>query len=160
MAGATPRFFESPEEMRAWLQKHHADASELLIGFHKAHTGRPTLTWPQSVAEALCFGWIDGVRKSLGPDSYTIRFTPRRPGSVWSRVNFERYAALKAGGAMTEAGDAAFELGKDNPSNYSSDSDVRELPADRLDALLERMPGPAPPPLRITDCNLAAGSAS
>lgn len=124
-----PQFFATPAEFRAWLNEHHASTDELLVGFWKKDSGKPSIDWPQARDQALCFGWIDGVRKSLGPDSYTIRFTPRRPGSVWSRVNFERYAALKAGGAMTEAGDAAFELGKDNPSNYSSDSDVRELPA-------------------------------
>ena len=99
------------------------------MGFWKKGSGKPSIDWPQARDQALCFGWIDGVRKSMGPESYTIRFTPRRAGSVWSKVNFERYAALKAEGATTEAGAAAFEVGKDNPSHYSSDSDVRELPA-------------------------------
>ncbi len=125
-----PKFFATPADFRAWLTEHHASADEVLVGFWKKASGRPSVDWPQARDQALCFGWIDGVRKSLGEESYTIRFTPRRPGSVWSKVNFERYAVLKAEGAMTPAGDAAYERGKDNPSNYSADSDVRELPAD------------------------------
>ena len=77
-----PRFFATPEAFRAWLKEHHATATELVVGFHKKHTGRESMTWTESVREALCFGWIDGIRRSLGDESYTIRFTPRRPGSI------------------------------------------------------------------------------
>ena len=101
-------FFDSPAAWRAWLQEHHASAAEVLVGFHKKSTGRPSLTWAESVAEALCFGWIDGVRHSLGPDAYTIRFTPRRPGSHWSQVNVDLVARLEEQGRMSDAGRAAF----------------------------------------------------
>jgi uncharacterized protein YdeI (YjbR/CyaY-like superfamily) len=101
-------FFESPDAWRGWLAEHHATASELLVGFHKVGTGRPTISWPESVAEALCFGWIDGIRRSLGADAYTIRFTPRRPRSHWSRVNVDLVARLEAEGRMADAGRTAF----------------------------------------------------
>jgi uncharacterized protein YdeI (YjbR/CyaY-like superfamily) len=127
-----PRFFATPADFRAWLERHHAAADELLVGFWKRHTGKPSVDWPQARDQALCFGWIDGVRRSLGADSYAIRFTPRRPGSVWSKVNVERYAALKAEGAMTAAGDAAYEAGKNDRSHYSYESAPRELAADEV----------------------------
>ena len=101
-------FFESPEHWRGWLEEHHASAPEVLVGFHKKGTGRPSMTWAESVAEALCFGWIDGVRHSAGPEAYTIRFTPRRRGSHWSQVNVDLVARLEAEGRMTEPGRAAF----------------------------------------------------
>jgi uncharacterized protein YdeI (YjbR/CyaY-like superfamily) len=101
-------FFDSPSAWRAWLAEHHATAPEVLVGFHKKGTGRPSLTWAESVAEALCFGWIDGVRRSAGPEAYTIRFTPRRAGSHWSQVNVDLVEQLEAEGRMTEAGRAAF----------------------------------------------------
>jgi uncharacterized protein YdeI (YjbR/CyaY-like superfamily) len=122
-----PTFFATPAEFRAWLEKHHASAPELMVGFHKKHTGKQSLDWPQARDEALCFGWIDGVRKSMGAESYTIRFTPRRAGSVWSKVNLARFAALKAAGAMTAAGEAAFAAGRENRSHYSYESELREL---------------------------------
>jgi uncharacterized protein YdeI (YjbR/CyaY-like superfamily) len=104
-----PRYFATPEKFRAWLARHHASAPELLVGFHKKDTGKPSIDWPQSVDEALCFGWIDGVRRSLGATSYTIRFTPRRPGSIWSSINIRRVAALKKLGRMQPAGLAAYK---------------------------------------------------
>lgn len=104
-----PRFFATPEKFRAWLAKNHAKAEELLVGFYKKDSGKPSIDWPQSVDEALCFGWIDGVRRSLGEESYTIRFTPRRPGSIWSTVNIKRVAVLTELGRMQAAGLAAFE---------------------------------------------------
>ena len=127
-----PRFFAAPEDFRAWLSEHHASADELLVGFWKKDSGRPSVDWPQARDQALCFGWIDGVRKSMGPESYSIRFTPRRQGSVWSKINVERYAALKAEGAMTAAGEAAFETGKDDRSHYSYESEARQLAADEI----------------------------
>ena len=105
----TPTFFEAPAEFRRWLKDHHATASELWVGFHKKGSGRPSLTWPESVDEALCFGWIDGIRKSLGDDSYAIRFTPRRKGSTWSTVNTRRVAELIRDGRMQPAGMKAFD---------------------------------------------------
>ena len=104
-----PTFFATPAEFRAWLERHHADRRELLVGFYKKGSGRPSITWPQSVDEALCFGWIDGVRRSLGEEAYTIRFTPRQARSTWSAVNVRRAGELKADGRMTPAGLAAFE---------------------------------------------------
>jgi uncharacterized protein YdeI (YjbR/CyaY-like superfamily) len=102
-------FFESPAAFRRWLRRHHASATVLWVGFRKRATGLPTLTWPQSVDEALCFGWIDGVRKSIDETSYKIRFSPRRPGSVWSRINVARVGELVRLGLMQPAGQAAFE---------------------------------------------------
>jgi uncharacterized protein YdeI (YjbR/CyaY-like superfamily) len=103
-----PRFFASPAAFRAWLEKNHATASEVLVGFHKRATGKPTLTWSESVDEALCFGWIDGVRKKIDDEAYTIRFTPRKPTSIWSAINVAKVAALREAGKMTPAGEAAF----------------------------------------------------
>ena len=103
-----PRFFAKPADFRRWLEKNHATASELWVGFHKVHTGKPSLTWPQSVDEALCFGWIDAIRRSLGDAAYVIRFAPRRAGSIWSVVNTRRVAELSKAGLMQPAGLAAF----------------------------------------------------
>jgi uncharacterized protein YdeI (YjbR/CyaY-like superfamily) len=103
-----PKYFATPADFRAWLAANHGKATELLVGFYKVGSGKPSITWPQSVDQALCFGWIDGVRRSLGPTSYTIRFTPRRPHSIWSAVNTKRFAALDAQGLVAPAGRAAF----------------------------------------------------
>jgi uncharacterized protein YdeI (YjbR/CyaY-like superfamily) len=111
-----PIFFETPAEFRAWLEDHHADETELLVGFHKKGTGRLSLTWPESVDQALCFGWIDGVRRSLGEHSYTIRFTPRKARSTWSAVNIKRAKALIEEGLMRPNGVAAFERRSDDRS--------------------------------------------
>jgi uncharacterized protein YdeI (YjbR/CyaY-like superfamily) len=102
-------FFKFPSDFRTWLEKNHATARELLIGYHRKSTGKPTITWPESVAEALCFGWIDGIRRRLDDESYTIRFTPRRAGSSWSAVNVRMMAELEAAGRMTPAGRAVFD---------------------------------------------------
>jgi uncharacterized protein YdeI (YjbR/CyaY-like superfamily) len=101
-------FFETPAHWRAWLEKNHARVSELLVGFHKKDLGKASITWPESVDEALCFGWIDGMRKRMDETSYTIRFTPRRPRSIWSAVNIRRVAELKRERRMHAAGLAAF----------------------------------------------------
>jgi uncharacterized protein YdeI (YjbR/CyaY-like superfamily) len=102
-------FFRTPAAFRRWLERHHASATELWVGFHKKSSGRPSLTYAESVDEALCFGWIDGVRKSVDADRYVTRFTPRRPGSVWSVINTRRARALIAQGRMHPAGLAAFK---------------------------------------------------
>jgi uncharacterized protein YdeI (YjbR/CyaY-like superfamily) len=106
---SAPRFFATAAAFRAWLDAHHDRETELLVGFHKKGSGKPSMTWPESVDEALCYGWIDGVRRSLGDESYTIRFTPRRPGSIWSNVNTAKVAALLEAGRMMPAGLAAWE---------------------------------------------------
>jgi uncharacterized protein YdeI (YjbR/CyaY-like superfamily) len=104
-----PQFFPTPADWRRWLAKHHASAGELWVGFYKRGSAKPSITWPESVDEALCFGWIDGVRKSLGAESYVIRFTPRRPGSIWSVVNVRRVGELTKARRMRPAGLRAFE---------------------------------------------------
>ena len=104
-----PLYFASPSEWRRWLTAHHADTDELWVGFHKRATGKPSLTWPESVDEALCFGWIDGLRKRLDAERYMIRFTPRRDGSIWSAVNVRRVAELTRKRRMRAAGLRAFK---------------------------------------------------
>ena len=103
------KFFASPAEWRAWLEKHHADTEELWVGFYKRDSGLPSITWPEAVDGALCFGWIDGVRKSIDAVSYMIRFTPRKPRSIWSAINTRRAKELSKLGLMHAAGLAAFE---------------------------------------------------
>jgi uncharacterized protein YdeI (YjbR/CyaY-like superfamily) len=104
-----PTFFPSPSEWRAWLEAHHETHEELWVGFYKRDSGKPSITWPEAVDGALCFGWIDGVRKSLDDISYVIRFTPRRSRSVWSAINIKRVAELSQLGLMQPAGIQAFE---------------------------------------------------
>lgn len=111
-----PRFFPTPAAFRDWLEQHHDQEQELLVGFHKKDSGKPSITWPEAVDAALCFGWIDGVRKSLGDESYTIRFTPRKPTSTWSAVNIKRVAELKKMRLMHPAGLKAFEQRTDEKS--------------------------------------------
>jgi len=102
-------FFATPAEFRRWLERNHAHARELWVGFYKKGTGKPSITWPEAVAEALCYGWIDGVRRSIDADSYRIRFTPRKPNSIWSAVNIRTAQELIAAGRMRPAGLAAFQ---------------------------------------------------
>ena len=109
MEAADPVYFASPAEFRAWLALHHDSERELLVGFHKKGTGRPSMTWAESVDEALCYGWIDGVRRSVDAERYTIRFTPRTASSTWSLVNVRRAEALIESGRMQPAGMRAFE---------------------------------------------------
>jgi len=103
-----PAFFATPAAWRAWLERHHADTAELWVGFHRKATGRPSITWPESVDGALCFGWIDGLRRSLDATRYVIRFTPRKSRSGWSNVNVKRYRELLEEGLVHAAGEAAF----------------------------------------------------
>jgi uncharacterized protein YdeI (YjbR/CyaY-like superfamily) len=106
---SAPSFFATPADFRAWLDANHDRAGELIVGFYKKGTGMPSITWPESVDEALCYGWIDGIRRSLGEESYSIRFTPRKPASIWSRVNVAKVQALLKAGRMTPAGLAAWK---------------------------------------------------
>lgn len=110
------KFFKTPAEFRAWLEAHHATTPELWVGFYKKDSGQPSITWPESVDEALCFGWIDGIRKSVDNVSYTIRFTPRRPRSIWSAVNIKRVEELTRQGRMRPAGEQAFAARTENRS--------------------------------------------
>ena len=111
-----PRFFATPSQFRAWLEKHHSTAEELLVGFHKKGSGIPSITWPEAVDEALSFGWVDSVRRSIDDVSYTNRFTPRTGRSTWSARNIERAKELIAQGRMHPAGRKAFEARRDDRS--------------------------------------------
>ena len=104
-----PKFFATPSDFRAWLEVHHEQETELWVGYYKTSTGKPSITWPESVDQALCFGWIDGIRKSIDEESYRIRFTPRKPTSNWSEVNTNRVKELTQLGLMHPAGLKAFE---------------------------------------------------
>lgn len=103
-----PIFFKDQNDFRQWLEEHYTTQAELLVGFYKTNSGKPSITWPQSVDQALCYGWIDGVRRSLGAEAYTIRFTPRKPGSIWSAVNIDKMERLIADGLVKPEGLAAF----------------------------------------------------
>jgi len=102
-------YFKTPAAFRTWLQRYHTQHRMLHVGFRKRHTGDPSITWPEAVDEALCFGWIDGVRHRIDADSYTIRFTPRRPGSIWSAVNLRRVRALIRTNRMSPHGLRVYE---------------------------------------------------
>ena len=125
----TPTFFPTPADLRKWFRKNHATATELWIGFYKVGRGKPSVTWPESVDEALCCGWIDGIRKTIDEDSYRIRFTPRRPRSVWSAVNIKRVKVLSDEKRMLPAGRKAFEARRENRSGiYSYEQRPQDLP--------------------------------
>jgi uncharacterized protein YdeI (YjbR/CyaY-like superfamily) len=124
----TPRFFATPAAFRAWLEKNHATKTELLVGFYKRGSGLESITWPESVDEALAFGWIDGVRKRIDNVSYTIRFTPRKAKSYWSAVNTKRYAELDKLGRIAPAGRKAFEARDANATpRYSFEREAAQL---------------------------------
>jgi len=131
-----PRFFARPAQWRAWLAKFHAKETFVWVGFWRVSTGKPSLTWPQSVDEALCFGWIDGLRKGLDPERYMIRFTPRKPDSFWSDVNMKRYAELEEAGLVKPAGRSAWGRRSEERSRvYSYERGHVPLDADRERAL-------------------------
>lgn len=115
-----PTFFASQSDFRKWLAKNHEKATELFVGYYKAHSGKPSMTWSQSVDQALCFGWIDGVRKSIDKDSYFIRFTPRKPTSIWSAINIKKVEELTGKGLMHPKGVLAFEKRKEHKSKIYS----------------------------------------
>jgi len=105
----TPTYFATQQDFRNWLEKNHDKETELLVGFYKVDSGKPSINWPQSVDQALCFGWIDGIRKSVDSESYCIRFTPRKPKSTWSAINIQKVEEMNKLGLMLPAGLAAFE---------------------------------------------------
>jgi uncharacterized protein YdeI (YjbR/CyaY-like superfamily) len=109
-SASRPSFFASPEKFRRWLEQHHERESELLVGFYKVGSGKPSMTWSESVDEALCFGWIDAVRRSLGEEAYTIRFTRRKPKSIWCAINVAKIEQLLLQGKMRPAGERAYAL--------------------------------------------------
>jgi len=122
-------FFKSVDDYRKWLEDHHASAQELWVGFYKKGSGRPSITWPESVDQALCFGWIDGLRKNIDVSRYKIRFTPRKPDSTWSAINIRRVEELSANGLMRPAGLEAFQKRTENKSGiYSYEQRSAELP--------------------------------
>jgi uncharacterized protein YdeI (YjbR/CyaY-like superfamily) len=128
-----PTFFPTPEDFRAWLDANHERETELLVGFYKKGTGKPSITWPESVDEALCYGWIDGVRRSLGDEAYSIRFTPRKQKSTWSAVNIARVGELIETGRMQPAGLKAFHAREESNSRIYA----YEKEATAFDAALE-----------------------
>jgi uncharacterized protein YdeI (YjbR/CyaY-like superfamily) len=115
-----PEFFQTPADFGNWLEKNHATATELWVGFHKKDSGKPSITWPESVDQALCFGWIDGIRKGLDENSYQIRFTPRRRGSIWSAINIKRAKELVRRKQMRPTGLKAFAARIENKSGIYS----------------------------------------
>lgn len=122
-------FFSNPVEFRNWLKQHHKDEKELIVGFHKVSTGKPSMTWSESVDQALCFGWIDGIRKSVNKDSYCIRFTPRKPKSNWSAVNIKKAEELIKKGLMQPAGITLYKNRKEDKYKvYSYENKPTKLP--------------------------------
>jgi uncharacterized protein YdeI (YjbR/CyaY-like superfamily) len=125
-----PKFFPTPQSWRQWLEKHHHRHTELLVGFYKKDSGKPSITWPESVDGALCFGWIDGVRRRIDDQSYSIRFTPRKTSSTWSVINIRRVDELMRLGLMHPAGIAAFAARQEKRSAiYSFEQESVEFNA-------------------------------
>jgi uncharacterized protein YdeI (YjbR/CyaY-like superfamily) len=123
-----PKFFRTPADFQSWLEKNHAAATELWVGFYKKDSRNPSITWRESVDEALCFGWIDGIRKRINEVSYKIRFTPRRPGSIWSATNIKRAKELAQERRMRSTGLKAFAARTKNKSGvYSYEQRSTEL---------------------------------
>ncbi len=121
-------FFKTPAQFRTWLRKNHKKEKELFVGFYKVGTGKPSMVWSQAVDQALCFGWIDGVRKSIDSESYCNRFTPRRPTSIWSAINIKKVEELTRLKLMTPAGQSAFNFRSESRMNvYSSEREAVDL---------------------------------
>lgn len=130
---AKPIFFSSPAEFRTWLEKNHDKEKELSVGYYKKDSGKANMSWAQSVDEVLCFGWIDGVRRRIDEISYSIRFTPRKPKSIWSAVNIKRIGELTERGLMRPAGLKAFSLRDEKRSVvYAYEKEPQELEAASL----------------------------
>ena len=127
----TQTFFAKQSDFRKWLKKNHKKETELVVGFYKVGSGKPSMTWSQSVDEALCFGWIDGVRKSIDEESYQIRFTRRKPASIWSAINIKKIAELTEKGLMQPEGLASFEKRKEEKSKiYSYENEEAKFTQD------------------------------
>jgi uncharacterized protein YdeI (YjbR/CyaY-like superfamily) len=140
LSNMTPVFFADQNEFRKWLEDNHKTKTELVVGYYKVSTGRPTMSWSQSVDQALCFGWIDGIRRSIDEESYCIRFTPRKPTSIWSNINIKKIEELTEKGLMTEAGLQAYSKRKDTKSGvYSFENDPTILP-DGYDQIFKANP--------------------
>ncbi len=123
-----PKFFATPKDFRKWLEKNHDKATELSVGFYKKGTAKRSITWPESVDQALCFGWIDGIRHSIDEESYRIRFTPRKQRSIWSAVNMKRMGELIAEGLVHQAGLDAFAKRNEQRSKiYAYENEMTKL---------------------------------
>jgi uncharacterized protein YdeI (YjbR/CyaY-like superfamily) len=134
-------FFANQADFRCWLEEHHQSETELFVGYYKVKSGKLNMTWSQSVDQALCFGWIDGLRKSIDENSYFIRFTPRKPTSVWSAVNIKKVEELTRQGLMCEAGIIAFNKRKDEKSKiYSFENVEKALAEDLMNKFKANMP--------------------
>jgi uncharacterized protein YdeI (YjbR/CyaY-like superfamily) len=133
--GMKIQFFQSASDFRGWLDKYHRKVDELWVGFYKRSSGKRSITYPESVDEALCYGWIDGVRRSVGASAYAVRFTPRKPASQWSALNIKRARALAAAGQMSAAGLRAIDAAQDQARTYS----YAQRRTARLDEALERL---------------------
>lgn len=130
--------FDCPDAFRDWLKRYHSERDELWVGFWKKSSGRPSITWPESVDEALCFGWIDSLRKRVDDEAYTIRFTPRRSRSTWSLRNLARYEALEAGGRIEPAGAKAYRKRREENSGvYSFEQEAQATLSDDYLARLQ-----------------------
>ncbi len=126
-----PIYFSDQSAFRKWLEKNHKKEKELIVGFYKKESGKLNMTWSQSVDQALCFGWIDGIRRSIDKDSYCIRFTPRRTTSVWSKVNINKVEELTKKGLMQPAGLEIYKLRKEEKSGiFSYESEAKQLEKD------------------------------
>jgi uncharacterized protein YdeI (YjbR/CyaY-like superfamily) len=135
MSVPKPIFFNSPQEFYDWLEENHETETEVYVGFYKQHTGKRAMSWSESVDQALCFGWIDTRSNSIDEDRYMQRFTPRKPGSNWSKINVEKVAKLKEAGLMRPAGLAAFDRRTDERTGVYSFERETEL-APEYDARL------------------------
>ncbi len=123
-----PVYFEMTSDFRKWLLKYHDKKTELLVGFYKAKSGKPSITWSESVDQAICFGWIDGVRKSIDEESYCIRFTPRKSSSIWSAINIKKVEELSDKGLMHPSGMEAFKKRKEHKSRiYSYEKESHDI---------------------------------
>jgi uncharacterized protein YdeI (YjbR/CyaY-like superfamily) len=134
-SSGVPTFFETAELFAAWLEEYGAAKSELIVGYYKRGAQRGTMSWPESVDAALCYGWIDGVRKRIDEHSYQIRFTPRKPTSIWSRINIERARILQREGKMREAGLTAYSHRREEKSRIYSYEQQKTAALDRADEL-------------------------
>jgi uncharacterized protein YdeI (YjbR/CyaY-like superfamily) len=133
--GEMATFFAAVDEFSAWLEQHGAAKSEFVVGYYKRGSGRASMTWAESVDAALCFGWIDGVRKRIDEHSYQIRFTPRKPNSIWSRVNIERVRVLRRAGKMRESGLGAYSQRREDKSRIYSYEQRKAAALERADEL-------------------------
>ncbi len=142
MFDSEPVFFDGPEAFRAWLEEHHASETECVVGYWKAHTGEPSLSWAEAVREALCFGWIDGQSRSIDGERHMQRFTPRK-SRRWSAINVALVAELEAEGRMTDAGRRAFAARDTSEAPYSTSNRPAQLPPDYDERLRREHPAAA-----------------